>query len=64
MAGAGLDVFQTEPLEKTNPLWNLDNVIITSHSAGFTKHFNKRVIEDILIPNLKNYQNGNQPAKI
>lgn len=28
-----LDVFETEPMEKENPLWELDNVIITPHSS-------------------------------
>ena len=34
--GAVLDVFQKEPLSKSNKLWNLDNVFITPHIAGVT----------------------------
>jgi phosphoglycerate dehydrogenase-like enzyme len=34
IAGAGLDVFHIEPLPRENPLRELDNVIITPHSAG------------------------------
>lgn len=34
IAGAILDVFQEEPLPKDNPLWNMDNVIITPHISG------------------------------
>tara|TARA_Y100000741_G_C18182331_1_gene529883 strand:- start:102 stop:1031 length:930 start_codon:yes stop_codon:yes gene_type:complete len=33
---ASLDVFQAEPLIKTSPLWNLNNVTITSHTASVT----------------------------
>ncbi|MCM3092933.1 MULTISPECIES: D-2-hydroxyacid dehydrogenase [unclassified Cytobacillus] len=55
IAGAGLDVFEKEPLSEDNPLWELDNVIVTPHTAGSTEHYNKRVIEDIFIPNLKEY---------
>jgi phosphoglycerate dehydrogenase-like enzyme len=34
LAGAGLDVTNPEPLPKGNPLWKLENVIITPHIAG------------------------------
>lgn len=33
IAAAGLDVIDPEPLPDDHPLWRLDNVIITSHSA-------------------------------
>jgi phosphoglycerate dehydrogenase-like enzyme len=36
IAGAGLDVFQVEPLPVDSPLTFLDNVVMTSHSAGVT----------------------------
>ena len=36
LAGAGLDVFEEEPLPPTSPLWDLDNVILTPHVAGAT----------------------------
>jgi phosphoglycerate dehydrogenase-like enzyme len=34
IAGAGLDVTDPEPLPDGHPLWNMDNVIITSHTAN------------------------------
>jgi len=36
IAGAGLDVFVTEPLPKDSPLFALSNVVLTPHSAGIT----------------------------
>jgi len=34
LAGAGLDVFHSEPLPAESPLWDLDSVILTPHVAG------------------------------
>lgn len=62
IAGAGLDVFEKEPLNKTSPLWEMENVIVTPHTAGATEHYAKRVIEDIFIPNLTLYLNNQTPT--
>jgi len=62
IAGAGLDVFEKEPLSDDSPLWDLQNVIITPHTAGSTENYNKRVVEDIFIPNLKKYLAGEKPS--
>ncbi|MEH7179947.1 D-2-hydroxyacid dehydrogenase [Neobacillus vireti] len=62
IAGAGLDVFEREPLSVDSPLWEMENVIITPHTSGSTEHYNQRVIENILIPNLLDYLSGKQPS--
>ncbi|MGE8203156.1 D-2-hydroxyacid dehydrogenase [Heyndrickxia sp. NPDC080065] len=61
IAGAGLDVFEKEPLSEQSPLWDYENVIITPHTAGSTEHYESRVIEDIFIPNLKHYLQDRTP---
>ena len=34
IAGAGLDVFEVEPVETDNPLLHMENVVVTPHVAG------------------------------
>lgn len=36
IGGAGLDVFDQEPLPPESPLWDLENLLITPHTAGMT----------------------------
>lgn len=62
LAGAGLDVFATEPLPADSPLWEMENVIVTPHTAGATEHYNQRVIYDIFLPNLQDYLAGRNPS--
>jgi D-3-phosphoglycerate dehydrogenase len=38
IAGAGLDVFENEPLSKDSPLTRMDNVIVLSHSASYSTY--------------------------
>jgi phosphoglycerate dehydrogenase-like enzyme len=39
LAGAGLDVFETEPLSPDSALWHLENVLITPHVSGMTPQY-------------------------
>ena len=36
LRGASLDVFETEPLPKSSPLWNATNLVITPHAAAIS----------------------------
>ena len=57
ISGAALDVFEQEPLPSDHPLWTMDNVIITPHSAGFSAHGHDRRI-DVLAENLRRFNAG------
>ncbi len=57
IAGAGLDVFETEPLPEDSPLWGMDNVILTYHYAGSNPVYNQRAMT-IFIDNLCRYRAG------
>jgi len=57
IAGAGLDVFEEEPLPETSPLWGMENVLITPHTSGDTPHYDERALE-IFLENLRRYRAG------
>jgi len=62
-AGAGLDVFSTEPLPSESPFWELPNVIISPHIAGRREDYNA-LATDLFCQNLKNYPSGEQLLNI
>ncbi len=62
IAGAGLDVFGTEPLPATSPLWAMDNVIITPHIGGMSDSYAEQVLP-ILEHNVRAYLLGD-PASM
>ena len=43
IAGAGLDVFETEPLPADSPLWSMPNVILSPHISGVTPRYSTRL---------------------
>src|SRR5690606_35099713 len=59
IAGAGLDVFEREPLPPESPLWGMTNVIVTSHYSGATPHYNDRALA-IFLDNLQRFAQGRE----
>ena len=57
LLGAVLDVFETEPLEKTSELWCLENVIITPHNS-FVGENNEERLKAIIVKNLESLKSG------
>ena len=59
LAGAALDVFQTEPLPKQSRLWKIKNLVITPHVAGnMTLQYTKDKNVQMFLEDLKNFTNG------
>jgi D-2-hydroxyacid dehydrogenase (NADP+) len=54
IAGAALDVFDREPLPADSPLWSLENLLITPHTAGLTEKLWDRHYE-LFSDNLRRY---------
>ena len=52
--GAALDVFEKEPLDIDSPLWDLDNVLISSHNSWISEMRNERRFQ-LIYDNLKRY---------
>jgi phosphoglycerate dehydrogenase-like enzyme len=57
LAGAALDVFETEPLPATHPLWSRTNVIITPHVAGFGEDTEDERLE-LIVDNARRFLQG------
>jgi len=59
IAGAGLDVFEKEPLPPENELWEMQNVIVSSHASGASPRRGDYVIK-LFGENVKRYIDGKQ----
>lgn len=57
LGGAALDVATTEPLPADSPLWELDNVLISPHSASTVREENQ-LITDLFCTNLRRWLDG------
>ena len=62
IAGAGIDVTVEEPLAPSSPLWGMEHVLLTPHTAGETRHYEDNVIE-ILRDNLGRLWRGEEPLR-
>jgi len=54
IGGAGLDVFEHEPLAASSPLWDLENVILTPHMSGANRSYMDKACE-LFAENLKRF---------
>lgn len=63
LRGAALDVFEKEPLPKDNPIWEMNNVIITPHNSWISEMRNERRY-NIIYENLKRFKSGERLMNI
>ena len=61
IAGAGLDVFEQEPLPPEHPLWTAPNVLLTPHTAGYGPYLDDCRLE-IISDNARRFAAG-QPLR-
>ncbi len=59
IAGAGLDVFEVEPLPEGHPLWAMENVLITPHVAVADADLSERRYE-IVAENMRRFLDGRE----
>ncbi|WP_285629678.1 D-2-hydroxyacid dehydrogenase [Actinoallomurus iriomotensis] len=57
IAGAALDVFATEPLAESSPLWTLPNVLVSPHMSGDTIGWRDE-LSGLFLDNLGRYRDG------
>ena len=57
IAGAGLDVFEEEPLPDSSPLWDMPSVVFAPHSAGYSPEGRGNILR-IFRENLRRFLAG------
>jgi len=63
IAGAGLDVFEQEPVSLDNPLLKLDNVVIAPHISSASYETRSRMAE-MVAENLVAFFEGRKPPNL
>lgn len=58
ISGAALDVFEEEPLPESSPLWEMENVIISPHSADNVPGLMEKKLVSLFCDNLRRYLGG------
>jgi len=61
--GAGIDVFEQEPVDPRNPILKLDNVVVTPHAAGQTAESYPRRVE-LAFANMHRVLSGEAPRNL
>jgi len=61
--GAALDVFETQPLPATSPLWAMENVFISPHMAGLNRDYPKHIMP-LLEANFRAFLAGDRGAMV
>lgn len=59
VSGAALDVFAAEPLPPDSPLWELENVLVSPHTAALSLHENERIVA-LFLENVGRYLAGQE----
>lgn len=59
IAGAGLDVFETEPLPGSSPLWTMPNVFVSPHQSGDYIGWTETLVE-LFVDNFRRFVRGDE----
>lgn len=62
IAGAAMDVMETEPLPPESPLWDMDNVLFSPHVGGHSDATSKHALAEMIGDNLRRFAAG-QPLR-